>query len=183
MPDAVALDCRVKTELEKLIGREKTALEILREQNPGDQNPTDDETQGQLQKHEVAAVTFECPTRQAKKCHAAGLGGHDGDEHQPPANVAIADQIRAHIALAAREPYTQDRGGENVGDDDDDVHGRELREKHHRPPRHKDRHVRPPSSFSLLALHTHPHFRFSGHAHAMNSRPSSPCARAEVQQC
>ena len=66
----------------------------------------------------------------AQERDGARLRGDDGDEHQPPAHVAVADEVGVEIVLFPREPDAEQQRGQAVGDDDGHVHRRQLCEEH-----------------------------------------------------
>ena len=81
-------------------------FEIVRHHYHGQDQPTDGVAKDDLDKAEIAILGKE-HRRHADKGKRASLGGHDGESHTPPRQIASAEKVVARGFLAATEPDPQ----------------------------------------------------------------------------
>ena len=91
---------------EELVGRVDLALEVVRDEDDGQEDAGDDVADDHLEEGDVAAVGH---GRHADDGQGAGLGGDDGQADAPPGDVLAAEEVIAGVVLVFAEPQAEAR--------------------------------------------------------------------------
>lgn len=108
--------------LQQRVRGDQISPEIARQQGEGDHNAAEDVPGRDLEEREVADVS---DARNADECDGAGLGRHHRDQHCPPRDHVVGDEVVAGGAVAASEPHAERGRTAEVQNDDDQIERRE----------------------------------------------------------
>src|SRR5664279_4864976 len=100
---------------EKLIGRVDLALEIVRDEDDGQNNAGNDIANDHLEEYDVAAVSH---GRHPDDGQGAGFGGDDGQADAPPGDVLAAEKVVAGIVLVFAKPHPEADNPKHIEQDD-----------------------------------------------------------------
>ena len=112
------LDRTAEPVAEQLVDRQHLAAEVRGHEQQADEEAAHDVAERKLEKGEVGA---EGVAGDADEGDRAGLGRDNRRHHDPPGQVAIADEVVLEVALPPTEPRAKQHRAGQVGRDDREV--------------------------------------------------------------
>ena len=104
-----------KSLVEQLVSSVDLAFEISRQQKPNNHHATEDESERQLEKTQVAAVG-KGNSRHAEERRGTGLGGDNRTQDNPPGQFTIAEPKGGEALDASTDPKPKQHDAQQVRD-------------------------------------------------------------------
>lgn len=89
---------KAEPRFQQRVGRHQLAVVVARQQRVGDDDAAQDVSGNDLEESKIADVG---QPRDADEREGAGFAGDHGEQHAPPRNVLVSDEIVPRVALPA----------------------------------------------------------------------------------
>src|SRR5256885_1528484 len=109
---------RTKSSLDQLVGGEEISAKVMRQQDEGNDETSNNVPHNHLKEGEIRVVGEAGDTDDSQR---AGFGGDDGDRNRPPRDVTSSKEVVAKGALSFAEAQAKQSDADEVNGNDREV--------------------------------------------------------------